>query len=184
MDVFKSSRFWISIFIMGSLLTLCILGKITGNECIATMTGLLAGFGVAKTTITKASPPTSLLLPLGLILCLMGCSSLKTQVNVAHTSIKTLSQIGLPIFHKVCMSAATDCKSKNITSDKCEAWKKCDSARNIFDKTLDSAEVACTTALTLDSFKKSDDAKTLFNKTVSLVEQATKQLKDYDIIPR
>jgi hypothetical protein len=48
MDVIKSSRFWISIVIVAAVTVMACLGKVSGEAATGAMTGLLAGFGVAK----------------------------------------------------------------------------------------------------------------------------------------
>lgn len=48
MDVIKSSRFWLSLAIIAAAVVLAVTKLIDGNVAIATMTGLLGGFGVAK----------------------------------------------------------------------------------------------------------------------------------------
>lgn len=48
MDVIKSSRFWISLAIVAAVTALACLKAISGGEAVASMLGLLGGFGVAK----------------------------------------------------------------------------------------------------------------------------------------
>lgn len=49
LQVITSSRFWVSIAIIGCATLLALKGTISGDLAIGTMSGLAAGFGVGKT---------------------------------------------------------------------------------------------------------------------------------------
>ena len=187
MELFKSSRFWISIAIVISVTLLACLGKIAGDNAISAIMGLLAGFGVGKSggakkaeTKAPASPVVGVLLLVGVI-GLASCTSLQKTISTTSSSIKTVSDIALPIYHRACMLEAEKCLAKNIKSSECEGWKKCDSSRSLFHKIIDGAHVACISAYAISSTNEVE-AKKLLSTATGQIAEAYKLLKDNEVI--
>ncbi len=58
-DLFSSTRFWILLAIIISSTVLAALGKVDGGAVLATIGGLLGGFGVGKIPGGSNTPPTA-----------------------------------------------------------------------------------------------------------------------------
>jgi hypothetical protein len=57
-EVFKSSRFWISMAVIASVTLLACLNIVSGDMAVGTMTGLVGGFGIGKAWMVTAADGT------------------------------------------------------------------------------------------------------------------------------
>lgn len=190
MELFKSSRFWISISIVFSVTLLAALGKIGGDNAVSAIMGLLAGFGVGKSgggdrRKTDVKPPITPSITILFISCVIGltsCVNLQKTIQATSSSVKAVADLALPIYHKACLAKATDCASRDIKSAQCLEWAKCDQSRALFVKIIDGSQIGCATAMSLAAMKKDEDAKKILVDVGAKINEAYKMLQVNEVI--
>jgi len=167
MDVIKSSRFWLALLAMVGAFVLSALGKITGGEAIATIIGILGGFGVAK---ASGSSTTPMVILIGAsMFTLSSCASVPEKLDAVREANRAMTDIALDAFHIKCTEEAKKCGNAE-----CEAYKKCDAAREKamkISRAVNVAIVVGSTASTIGEKERADEQVGLAIDLLSKLKQ-------------